>query len=87
VLTCRRDAKSCASNEESARRAQAEAKIPRKARIGEARDYKKRLCCRRFLQSRVERSMRARSESSLPKALEGGVVDSESFVLARKIFS
>jgi hypothetical protein len=84
---CRRGAKSRASIEENARRAQAEAENPRKACIGEAGDCKKRLCRRRFCESRVDRAMRARSEGKSLRAPEGGIVDSESFVFARKIFS
>jgi hypothetical protein len=86
-LTCRRDAKSRTSIEESARHAQAEAENPRKACTGDAGDCRKQLCCKRFCESRFDRPMRARNEGKSLKALEAHVVDSESFVLARKIFS
>jgi hypothetical protein len=70
VLTCRCGTESRASIEESAHRAQAEAENPRKACIGEAGDCKKRLCRRRFCESRVDRAMRALSEGKSLRALE-----------------
>jgi hypothetical protein len=87
VLTCRHDSMRTTSIEERVRHAQAEAKNLRAGCVSEAQDCKKRLCRSRFCESHFDRWRRARSESASLKARKAGVVDSESFNFARKIFS